>query len=135
MLQTRSKITLPSGATCVVRKIAMQDCIELRNVPAAFASGKRPDVEPTREQVEYGVKLMRIALLKCCSPLTISSGNKLTIVDKPLDEVRDGVEITIEELDQDDAQAIAGEVFRLSNLGKEAAEKAKPFPEEQTVAG
>lgn len=135
MNQTRKKITLPtSGATCVVRKLALMDFAATGKLPQAYpqasaASAKKNWTPKEQEElIRFGVQTSTIALLRACSPLTYPDGTKRTIVDKPLDEVQE-TEITIGELAQEDAQAIVDAAMELTNTTKEAGDRLKPFPE------
>lgn len=142
MNQTRKKITLPSGATCVIRKLAAKDLATYCGDVPVFApelTGRTPKAEAPADPklVAQGVAYMTVALLCCCSPLTLEDGRKLKIVEKPLDEAADS-EITIGELDDADAKAIFDGVVELSGIvvpesGKEAAKAAVPFPAEQKI--
>lgn len=136
MQPTRKKIELPSGGICVVRRLSPIDCVGLSGIPAAFAEPREGAKvsQPTKEQLEFGEKVTRIIISRCCSAITRTDLSKVTVCDKPLDELKHN-EISIEELDQADAEAIVAEVTALSNMGKEAAAKAKPFPAEPKVAG
>lgn len=94
------------------------------------------DAKPEKmspQQVAFGVKMARIAILECCSAITWK-GRRLKVVDKEMDLCQP-TEITIGELDDADAQMIVNEVMNLTNLTREAAEKAKPFPQEQKTDG
>jgi hypothetical protein len=130
-MMTRKKITLPSGATCVVRKVSAGDlAIHLGDVPT-FDGTPSAAGAPSNADIARGVEYMRIAVLVCCSPLTMPDGKRLRVVDKDLDKLTDG-EIAIGELSDADAQCIFDSVAEISGIRKEAAESsAKPFPEEQ----
>jgi hypothetical protein len=133
-MQSRS-LTLPvSGATVRVRKLKQLDFLEVGDVPAALSEDiqkRSASLKVSKEALLFGAKIIRIALLKCCSELKFSDGT-LKIVDKPESEPG---EITIEELDDLDANSIVDAVKSLSGMTKEAAEKARPFPKKQKVAG
>jgi len=136
MNQTRQKLTLPSGATCVVRKLSAADfALHTGDVPVfnnGVATPERPG-EPDIKAIVQGVHYMRIALLCCCSPITLPDGRRLRIADKELDQLKDG-EITIGEMDDADAQAVFNSVAELSGVMRKEAvngQAAKPFPAEQ----
>lgn len=140
MQPTRKQLTLPSGAKCVVRKLSVQDfALHAGHIPQAFIEEVRKTgrkaIENSAQNEKQLAELVRagsIILLECCSPLTMPDGRRLTIVDTPLDKAGEN-EITIGEMDDADAQAIISAVTELTSLTKEAAEKARPFREEQTA--
>ena len=137
MTTTRKKITLPSGATVVVRKIAAQDfALHQGEIPAVYQPEGRPakEGEPSQRQIVEGIRFMRVVLLSCCSPITGADGVRRKLVEKELDQTTDA-EITIGELSDQDAQAIVTAVAELTNLGKEAASAARKFPEEPETPG
>ncbi len=135
MNPTRKTITLPSGASAKVRKLSALDM--------AMATGDIPVVSPEVvkasgqdiRDIEAGLKLVRAALTRCVGRLTYLNGTQLKIVAKSLDDSDDATEITIEELDQADADALVAEVFKLSGIGREAAQVAKPFLKESEENG
>ena len=133
---TRQKLTLPSGATCVVRKLSAADfALHTGDVPVFNPGAPSPaENQKSSNSMEEKVQQMRIAILCCCSPLTTTEGKRLRIVEKELDQLRDG-EITIGEIADEDAVAIYLAVSELSGLlRKEAAPSAaKPFPAEQKI--
>lgn len=130
MSETRKTITLPSGATVKVRKLSALDlAIETGEVRSVGPSSKS---KPTEKDIEFGLKVVRIALTKCTGKVAFPTGAK-KIVDKGLDDSNDATEITIEELDQADADAIVSAVFELSGIG--GAANAAKFPEEQAANG
>ena len=143
MTTTRKKITLPSGGTVVVRKIAAQDfALHQGEIPAVYqpevgrAAPRAPgqEYEPSQRQIAEGIRSMRVVLLSCCSPITGADGIRRKLVEKDLDQTTDA-EITIGELSDQDAQAIVTAVAELTNLGKEAASAARKFPEESETPG
>jgi len=135
---TRQKLTLPSGATCVVRKLSAADfALHTGDVPVFNSGAASParEGEPDPKAIVQGVHYIRLALLCSCSPLSMPDGRRLRIVDKELDQLKDG-EITIGEMDDSDVNAIFDAVAELSGvMRKEAANgsAAKPFPAEQKI--
>lgn len=132
----RKTLTLPSGATCIVRPLRVGDfALHGQEAPLIYADPetRRKKAEPTPREVEAAARMMRLALLCCCSPLTYPDRRRVKIVDREMDQTAPN-EITIGELSDDDAQAIFAGVAELTGMGKEAAQAAKPFPEEQTPA-
>jgi hypothetical protein len=140
-VKQRKQITLPSGGTCVVRKLAQTDLIACGLMPMFLQFVKqRPTkgAELTDEQtvklVEQMAQIKTVQLTRCAGSI-LSDGKRYKIVDKPnLDEVGEN-EISIEEMDQSDAEAICSAVDELSGLRKEAAEAAAKFPAGQENSG
>jgi hypothetical protein len=67
-------------------------------------------------------------LTRCCSRI-LHNGESYRIVDAPFADAKDD-EISIDEMPQEDAQAIVTAVQEFSGMTKEAAQRAKPFPQE-----
>ena len=137
-METRKRIKLPSGGFVTVRKLSPMDTLSIGFIPQSFpeleAKRRRGEsVAPSADEISQGVRLSVIALTKCASRIATPSGAKLRIVDKELDECG-ADEITVGELDQDDASAIVQSVNELSALTKEATQAVKPFPEKQEAA-
>lgn len=139
MKKSIKKITLPSGGTCTVRRMSQSDYIESGHAPvflrlAAESKRKAPRAESVENDVEIvraGIDLIKAKLLRCCGAITDGGGHKFKIVDKPnVDDVADD-EISIEMLEQADAEAICDAIDELSGLTKEAAEAAAKFPEKE----
>lgn len=133
MQETRKRIKLPSGGFVTIRKLSPMDTLSVGFIPQAFpeSEAKRRRGEstgPSAEEIAQGIKLSIIALTRCASRITVKDGRKLRIVDKELDECGPD-EITVGELDQDDASAIVQSVNELSALTKEATLAVKPFSE------
>jgi hypothetical protein len=124
----RKQITLPSGATCVVRKLSRLDFIGTDRIPQAFASPdeKRPPVAPEVVE-EFAAALGRIALVKACGFITEPDGRRLRIVTKHFAECGPD-EIALEEVSNEDADAIVNAVSELSGMTQEAGREAAPFP-------
>lgn len=136
MHTTRKTITLPSGATVAIRKMKGSDFISLGEAPAAFADGKprEKDKPPTAEELNWVVASNTIILTKCTGPVCHPDGTQRLIVDKPFASTPE-TDLSIEEMEDADAEAIITAVSEFTQCGKEAARKARPFPAEQTLAG
>ena len=137
-METRRKITLPSGGTCVVRGLTGEDFLLVEaDIPCIYSPGstkpKRTTDKPSDDQIRAGLQFARVALLRGSSPITWPEGRR-RIVEKDLD-VCGADEITIGELKQADAQAICDAVIQLSGAGKEAADAARTFPAAQADGG
>lgn len=107
------------------------DLLKLDKIPAAFPNDIK-DIAPedsklSKETIEWGLAVSMITLLRCCGPLTFPTGDVVTIVDKPFHACAPG-EISIEELEDADADAIITTVNSLTSLTKEAGAEAQPFP-------
>ncbi len=126
----RKTITLPSGGTCTVRGMRVTDFAGLgEDIPTIY--GKPLKGEPTPSQVKAGVRVMRVALLLCTSPIT-KDGVRRKIVEKDLDQLTDA-EISIDELSDDDGITITNAVCEMSGIGKEAGGNPKSFQESSDV--
>jgi hypothetical protein len=103
MTETRKLIELPSGARVKIRRLSQYDILSL-------PPEKRTD--PTKID---GVDLARIVLTRCAGQIRFPDGTRKKIVDAHFDTTDDLTEISIEEIDQADAQAIIDAVTSLSN--------------------
>ena len=135
----RKKLTLPSGAKVVIRPMCGFDFVQSgsKQIPLLFEIEKerktgKQRTELSEQEIEFHALTARIALTRCCSPITKPDGTRWKIVDKELDELADG-ELCIGEISDADAAMIITEVGNLSQMTKEAAEKAKPFPVEPSL--
>jgi len=128
--RSRKTIKLPSGATITIRKLAGYDFAKLGDWPLAF--DRKPgngSQSPTsdKKSFEFGVKMAKLILTDCTGPMTFE-GETLCIVNKPFNDTTE-TELSIDELEQADAECIIDEVKRFSGMGKEAAETGRTFPE------
>jgi len=137
MNPTRKKLTLPSGATCVIRALSLRERLSFQKGPP------RPEGKPDGEQqggedVEFGFRIQEMILLQVCQSILLSDGREAEIIPatvKPLHRLES--QIAVDEFDQADADAIVRGVFEMSGIqiGKEAAKAAPTFPEEKAVPG
>jgi hypothetical protein len=137
-METRRKLTLPSGGTCVVRGLTGEDFLLVEaEIPCLYSPGtskpRRPTEKTKEHDIHAGLQFARVALLRGSSPITWPAGRR-RIVEKDLDLCGND-EITIGELKQEDAQAICDAVIQLSGAGKEAADAARTFPAAQADGG
>lgn len=132
----RKQITLPSGATCVVRKLSRLDFIGSDRIPQAFplVDPNRPSQAPTPELQDFAAALGRISLVKACGAITQPDGRRLRIVQKHFAECGPD-EMAVEEVSDADADAIINAVAELTGMTQEAGREAAPFPAGQTPAG
>lgn len=134
MNKGRKTITLPSGGTCVVRKLAESDFIAagqtvlLLNLIDPERRRKKAVEVDEEKAFQALVDLHNVMLTSCCGRITFPDKTVAKIVQKPFDECTDA-EITIEELAQPDAAAIIQAVKELSGMTKEAVQAARSFPE------
>lgn len=144
-MKTRKQITLPSGGRCVVRKISQADYIASGHAPVFLQIGKqgrKPVAEPGEmsdaelmKMIEAMSGLTRVKLTRCCGTVTTADGTQLKIVDKSnVDDLAEN-EVSIDELDQADAEAICAAVDELSGFKKEAVQAAATFPAQQAGSG
>lgn len=138
MKPERKKITLPSGATLVMRRVTGMDyvlagCAEFPDF-LRIVSDKEPEkalAKMTPAKMAEWHRLSLAVIARCCSPLRAADGSKCKLVAKELDECGDD-EMTLEELDQADFEAIQ---TAFTELSQEAGRKARPFPEQSQAAG
>lgn len=115
---------------------AIDAALNIGEIPVVDHDAKpKEEKKPTEDEVKLGVQYMRIAILFCCSPITLADGRQVKVVEKELDQLGEN-EIAIGEIADEDAQAILRTCQELSGLsGKEAAPGAKSFPSEQENNG
>lgn len=134
MKLSRKEITLPSGGTCIIRKLSPLDLTGLKVLPQAFPQESKTGTKKVAEKdaVEYGLAVTRAILSKCVGKISVKDGERMAlirIVDKPFDDCGTN-ELSIEEVEQSDADFIVKEVLELSSMNKEAGQLAEPFPQE-----
>ena len=130
-MKTRQKLTLPSGGTCVVRALSAMDWLAMPRKPQAFpqsSSAEPDDGELDQKRVEETAAMLESIIARCCSPITWGDERKRIVIGKDLDELGDD-EITLEELSQDDANAIVAASAEVNSLTKEAGDSVGNFPE------
>jgi hypothetical protein len=127
-------LNLPSGATCRIRKLTAQDWLSAgeRDLPLLFAraGGATQLSTADPEAIALGIRLGHVALLRCCRRI-VAEGQNLTLVEKPFTDCAAG-ELSLELLDQADAQAIIEAVFTFSGLS--GGRPAPPFPGQPETA-
>lgn len=133
MQPTRQTLTLPSGATVLIRKMKGRDFLELGEAPASIEK-RAPDAPALKpHELAWLVASNNLILTRCTGPLCFPDGTKRVIVNKPF-ALTSEAEISIEELDDADAEAILTAVTAFSNEGREAGRKALKFPSEPALA-
>jgi hypothetical protein len=131
----RKNITLPSGSTCVVSKLTRYDFIGSNRIPVAFPmeNGKPKVAEDNPATSEFYLSLARVAIVRHCGRIVARDGAVTMIVDKP--EVLCGAgEVSWEQVEPEDADAIINAVMELSGMTQEAGREAAPFPAGQAAA-
>lgn len=121
-----------------MRKIAQSDYIASGQAPVFLRiakEGKRSKEAPLSDEefmqtFEAMIGLTKAKLTRCCGSISTKEGDRFKIVDKLIDDLTEN-EISIEELNQADADAICAAIDELSGLKKEAVEAAQTFPEGQ----
>lgn len=117
--RNRKRIELPSGATITIAKL------NVFNEP--FITVQRGEDQETQ-----GMKMSIFALTNPNNGPLCFEGEELRIVKS---DVAKAGEITIGELDQEDADTIIREVVAFSGLTKGGAEDRKTFPEGSQTGG
>ena len=117
-METRKLIELPSGARVKIRRLSIYDVLQAEQPPKNATEAQR---------IAAGVSMAKAILTRCTGEIRLPSGDRVRIVDKHFDSCG-ADEISIEEVDQADADKIVAEVHALSEV-KEAGAKPKPFPE------
>ena len=133
---SRRTLTLPSGSTCVVRKLSRLDFIGSDRIPQAFAvvDEKRASTADTAALNDFAATLGRISMVKACGAITQVDGRRLRIVSKHFAECGPD-EVAVEEIPDGDADAIINAVAELTGMTQEAGREAAPFPAGQASAG
>jgi hypothetical protein len=131
----RRTITLPSGATVLIRPVREGDYLSTGLLPLVLQLRKNGTADSRRERelTETDLKVQRqvdrMILCECTAHYRVGN-RRLRIVDKHFgDEAED--ELVIEDLPPADAKAILAAVKQLSGLDEEAAAAAAPFPAQQ----
>jgi hypothetical protein len=81
------------------------------------------------DKLKAGIGMAKVILTRCTGQIRFKDGSRKRIVDKHFDDSDDLTEITIEELDQDDANKIIMEVQVLSQRKEDVGPKPNSFPE------
>lgn len=127
-MKVRKEITLPSGATVIIRPPSMLDVMQIGEAPTSLTRReKSKDKRPlTQAEIDWHVRSSR-ALLLHCTGLIRWPDKSARLVEKPFDECREG-EMTVEDLSAADVGAILEAV---GQLREETAEAVQTFPEAQ----
>ena len=126
--RNRKLLTLPSGAVVMIRKLLARDYLTSKEIPIMDLVGKRSKAsqeEISSDNIQVSIVLAKIILTACTSQF-VFGGVTYRIVDKATADCADN-ELSIEDLDQADADAIVAEVNSFSGWTPQAAEAAKPF--------
>lgn len=153
-----SRITCPSGATAVIRKLNVRDVQSLGMIPDVLGDeSDKPVKSDASMNLEVASKLTTIALTKCLLGYTTADGKRQSVYDtepleienektiaqsiamqnpqilsrlKDLTTLPDGVIRLSEFLTHPDSSFIVSEVMALSGIGVAAKEAVRPFPAE-----
>jgi hypothetical protein len=134
--RNRKTIDLPSGAKALVRGLSGLDLLCLRRMVSPDLGGPAAKATPatSASSHEDELKIFELALTKCLAWIE-EGGQRLTpAAGKPWQHCGEA-EISVDEIQQADAKAIYDAVIELSGFGKEAAEGARPFPEQPPASG
>lgn len=136
-METTRKITLPSGATCKVRRLTPRDSIKVGVIPDVLADPeKRKDTKAEREaKALYSVRMNEVILCECVSPITDKDGNVFRVVNKDAWSCSDNEQNCDLFATTEDGECIVNAVLELSGFGKSDKEALAPFPEEQSPTG
>lgn len=133
MNPTRKTLTLPSGATVLIRKMKGRDFFELGEAPGGLEKRTKDSPPLKPHELAWLVASNNLILTKCTGPICYGDGSKRTIVNKPF-ALTSEAEISIEELEDADGEFIIKEVGEFSNEGREAGRQALKFPHEPAMA-
>ena len=124
--RTRKQITLPSGATCVIRKLRPRDFVSVGSIPTTYPEqhAKRGLADKAEDE-RWALRAERVILSECVCNFE-HDGKVYRIVDKRFSETS-ADEIAIEELEETEAAFIVSEVMRFSGLEKGASREAPGF--------
>ena len=133
-MQTRRKLTLPSGGTCTVTKLASEHFVRLGlDVPLLY--GKIQNKTATDNEVAmFTAETLRVICLSCVSPIMGTDRRRRRIVEKDLDLLKPD-EVLPSEIAEEDKVAIFEAVTGLTGMGEEASGQARTFPSEQKAGG
>ena len=135
-METVRKLTLPSGGTCIVRRLTARDSLALGFIPDTFGDAKVTDDEKAAAKTkQVAVKMSEIILCDCAKRFTKQDGSAFSVVKKPFDECSDS-EVNVDLMaTTEDGEFIVGQVMEMSGFGQAAKEAASPFSEEPGING
>lgn len=139
---TTKTITLPSGATCKIRRTTGRDAISLGFIPDVLGDEKPSAVNDKAKELkarqEYAVKMNEIILCDCAGKIKRPDGTEFKVVRTPWDEIPDDdqTRVNVDLFAEDpDGACIVQQVLELSGFTTSAKEAVQPFPEEQESGG
>ena len=131
--RTRKLVTLPSGATVLIRKITAGDFRGITSEVPVLDGFRKSGHIPTEAEVAQAVKMATRILTLCCGAFKYQ-GETYRIVDKPFsDPGLKEDELPIELLDQADAEAIISAVHEFSGLLKGGGQNGRTFQQGATA--
>lgn len=137
-METTRKLTLPSGATCKVRRLTAQDSLALGFFPDTLAddSKSQPSAAKKNESQRIGVAMSEIVLCDCTGKITRPDGTFYKITRKPWDPDSESDDLNAHlAATTEDGAFIVSQVLEMSGFSVAAKEAARPFPEESGVDG
>lgn len=126
--KNRKDIKLPSGLEIKIKSLVLEDLKEAGDVPIAFLEGKGV---PAQKDVKFFSALVKAILIHC----VVGPADFKPVDKSPRDADASKGEISISDISREDSDFIVAEALALSEMTKEAAAKAKPFPAEPEVPG
>ncbi len=137
-METVRKLTLPSGGTCIVRRLTARDSLTLGFIPDTFGDAKVTDDEKAAAKTkQVAVKMSEIILCDCAKRFKKQDGSAFTITRKPFEEIwEDPSQINVDLFSTtEDGEFIVGQVMEMSGFGPAAKEAASPFSDESGSDG
>ncbi len=139
-METTRKLTLPSGATCKVRRLTPRDYLKVGVIPDVLADpSKQKESKDTEEskkaKVTYSLLMNEVILCDCLSPITGSDGNLKKVVNKAFIDCSDSEENCELFATTDDGAAVVEAVLELSGFRESDREALVPFPQEAGATG
>ena len=136
-METTRKLTLPSGATCKVRRLTPRDSIKVGVIPDVLSdSEKAKDTKSDREaKANYSVRMNEVILCDCLGPVTDATGRTFRVVSKGAFECSDTEENCDLFATTEDGEEVVKNVLGLSGFKQSDKEALAPFSEEQKATG
>lgn len=136
-METTRKLTLPSGATCKVRRLTPRDFLKVGTIPDVLADpSKQKDTKADRDaSVAYSIRMNEVILCDCLSPITGKDGNLKKVVNKAFIDCSDTDENCDLFATTDDGAAVVEAVLELSGFRESDREALVPFPQEAGATG
>lgn len=136
-METTRKLTLPSGATCKVRRLTPRDSIKVGVIPDVLAEPeKAKDTKAEREaKATYSIRMNEVILCDCLGPVTDKDGRTFRVVSKSAFDCSDTEENCDLFATTEDGEEVVKNVLELSGFKQGDREALAPFSEEQKAVG